>query len=243
MNANFTRRLKRWRRAPLYALQKFSRRVFGARDFWSQKQRDDFPKGSWQWLALTELKYGGVKHGVSSGINIGGDRMSPAFHGYGKVYEKYLAKFLRKPGKPFTLVEIGILNGSGLAIWCDLFPEGRIIGLDINLDNYRANRAFLEGEGAFRGNEPELFEFNQLDRKLASEVMGKVLSGRKADVVIDDGCHSLESIEITFDAAAPHLASECVYFIEDNFDAYDLLAPKHPSFKWSQYDEMVVARR
>jgi len=60
--------------------------------------------------------------------------MSPFRHGYGKCYAEFLKPLLMNlENQHITLVEIGILNGSGLAIWCDLFPRARVIGFDIDL--------------------------------------------------------------------------------------------------------------
>jgi hypothetical protein len=168
--------------------------------------------------------------------------MSPFYHRYGSTYEEFLGSVLPRRLEPLTVVEVGILNGSGLAIWCDLFPSARVIGLDIDLRNFEANRATLEAAGAFSANRPELHQLDQLDPPKAREVISTVLGGTKVDVAIDDGCHSSESIRITFDALIPHMADSFVYFVEDNFDTYDLLAHQWPQYQWAQRDEMVVAR-
>jgi hypothetical protein len=166
--------------------------------------------------------------------------MSPFFHGYGEAYEEFLKPFLFCREERLTLVEVGILNGSGLAIWCDLFPNARVIGLDLDLSNFERNRPFLESKGGFAKNSPELFEFDQLDLSKARAILQNVLGGSKVDIAIDDGCHSMESIEITFAAMLPHMSNPFVYFIEDNFDTFDVLAPKQKTYKWSQRGEIVM---
>ena len=60
------------------------------------------------------------------------------------------------------IAEFGILKGTGLAIWCDLFPDARVIGLDIDLGHFEENRSTLERRGAFKQNKPELHEYDQL---------------------------------------------------------------------------------
>ncbi len=67
----------------------------------------------------------------------GGDRMSPLRHNYGRYYEHALRPFVGR--EDVTLVELGILTGIGLAVWTDLFPHGRIIGLDIDLSHFAQN--------------------------------------------------------------------------------------------------------
>jgi hypothetical protein len=130
-----------------------------------------------------------------------------------------------------------------LAIWCDLFPNARVIGLDLDLSNFERNRPFLESKGGFAKNSPELFEFDQLDLPKARAILQNVLGGSKVDIAIDDGCHSIESIEITLSALLPHMAKSFVYFVEDNFDTFDVLAHKHPSYCWCQQGEIVVFKK
>ena len=101
-------------------------------------------RGSIRWLVAKEMAYGGIVENVrvgkisphdtrsperlelgrTVGVMVGGDRMSPYAHNYAAQYSKYLKRFLNR--HPITLVEIGILKGSGLAIWSDLFPNGEI---------------------------------------------------------------------------------------------------------------------
>jgi hypothetical protein len=239
-------RIKIATRAPGFYFSNQWRRIFGSNETWKQNSRDDYPVGAWQWLALSELRYGGYKPGVASENNRGGDRMSPfdghICHGYGFSYAEFLKPWMVRRMEPLILVEIGILNGSGLAMWCDLFPNARVIGLDLDLRNFNNNRAFLESHGAFSKNAPELFEFDQLDLPKARNVLRDVLGDTRVDIAIDDGCHSLESIKITFEALKPHLNSNFVYFIEDNFETYDALSPQHREYRWSQRGEMVVLR-
>ncbi len=243
INKHFYRRLHMWRRAPLFYGAKLRRAIFGVDRSWLVQDRDNFSPGSWQWLASTEQRYGGFKPAVAEGQNIGGDRMSPFFHGYGQTYEEFLRPFMAHRDRRLTLVEVGILNGSGLAIWCDLFPKARVIGLDINLANFEANRPTLEAAGAFTENKPELFQFDQLDEPGAKRVVNEVLGESKVDIAIDDGLHSMESIRITLNAMINHMADRFVYFIEDHFDTYDALASAYPQYRWSQRGEMTVLRR
>ena len=88
----------------------------------------------------------------------GGDRM--LHHGYGPTYARYLRPFLG--GRNLTVAEFGILKGTGLAIWCDLFTDARVIGLDIDLGHFEENRSRLARRGAFKQNRPELHEYDQL---------------------------------------------------------------------------------
>ncbi|MGO8698101.1 MAG: hypothetical protein ACLQVY_10330 [Limisphaerales bacterium] len=186
----FVRRFRSWMRSPSFYLQKAAERFFdisNAKLF--QQSRETLPPGSFEWLVLTETLYGGLQlGGVNSKTNRGGDRMSPHYHGYGRCYAAFLKPFISAARtRKLTLVEVGILNGNGLATWCDLFPNARIIGFDIDLSNFQANRGHLKEMGAFQKNAPELYVFDQLDAARAKGVMSAVLGDSRVDIAIDDG--------------------------------------------------------
>ena len=142
---------------------------------------------------------------------IGGDRI--LYHGYAQKYSEYLFPYVRE-GVDVTLAEVGVLQGTGLAIWCALFQKGRILGFDIDLGHINGNMENLKSLGAFVGNQPELYEFDQfLDN---TKHLKKILNGDKINVCIDDGLHSVESILCTMKSMMPHLAEGFVYFVEDN---------------------------
>ncbi|WP_433924224.1 glycosyltransferase [Vreelandella sp. 21] len=196
--------------------------------------------GSIRWLIEKEKQFGGLQRGVvrnqtskldprkphqfSAGFvqkgdeflptHIGGDRMSMNYHGYSVAYSSYLLPLIkRKSGQKLTIIEVGILRGTGLAIWCDLFPEARVIGLDLDPNIFAEYRPVLEELGAFKKNEPEVYSFDQFaDNR---QKVREILKGDKIDVFIDDGAHTYDAIMKTLDAVKPMLADEFVYFIED----------------------------
>ena len=182
------------------------------------------PRGSATWLIKTELAYGGLVTDVArlkvspldrrtakelaAGGMTGGDRM--LHHGYAQTYARFLRPFVGEDG--LTVAEFGILKGTGLATWCDLFPGSRVLGFDIDLGHFRSNEGRLRRLGAFR-RLPEVHEYDQLVD--GSAVLANILGGRSLDVVIDDGLHSLDSILTTWRSVRPHLSRRFVYFIED----------------------------
>jgi len=50
-------------------------------------------------------------------------------HNYLTLYERYFAPIRSERVK---ILEIGVLNGASLAVWEEYFPNGTIIGADIN---------------------------------------------------------------------------------------------------------------
>ncbi len=207
-------------------------------------------RGTADWLIRTEVVYGGFvtglpRHKVSPldrrsptelafGGMTGGDRM--LHNGYAEIYAHYLRPFL--DAEDLALAEFGILTGGGLAIWCDLFPTARVLGFDIDLAYFNANRARLIRRGAFARNSPEVQEYDQLadgSNKLAS-----ILAGKTLDIVIDDGLHSLDAIVRTWWSVRPHLSQCFVYFIEDHDGLLDQCRAEFSGFDCRSSGMMTV---
>lgn len=211
------------------------------------------PLGSGEWLIRSEVSYGGYVTNVArrrvspldgrtseqlaTGGMTGGDRM--LHHGYGTTYARYLAPFLNQ--SDLTLTEFGILKGTGLAIWCDLFPAARVIGFDIDLGHFEDNRATLIKRGAFKAGKPELHEYDQLLD--GNGQLGRLLGGKTFDIVIDDGLHSTESIVTTWHSVRPHLSERFVYFIEDYEGLLDVCGAEFEGYDTTAAGMMTVVSR
>ena len=149
-------------------------------------------------LQELEKKHGGAhrvkqKNGT---VNRGGDRFT--VHDYAPFYDFYM------PADPKVIVEIGILTGTGLRIWSDLFSNARIIGLDIFPENVTdPGRA-------------EVHYFDQLNPQGIEEI----LNGDRIDFCIDDGLHTVESQLKTYEYFKPYV--DGVYIIEDIDKGYDI---------------------
>ena len=207
------------------SLNSFKRRV--KQRYYLQRYSKSSP-GSVKWLIGTEIKYGGKVSGVKRnkvspfdprtkeqlavGGCMGGDRMLD--HGYASSYSSYLQSYIQQIDSRTTICEFGILKGTGLAVWCDLFPSGRCIGFDIDLSHIGRNMENLVNLGAFSVNSPEIYEYDQF--VFSSEYLGKILNGDKIDICVDDGNHSEITILTTLASVLPHLNNNFVYFIEDN---------------------------
>lgn len=188
-----------------------------------------------QWLIARERAYGGKQTGIrrrkvspldqrtrsqlAKGGMQGGDRYFD--HGYAPAYAEAFARFDREDR--LVIVELGILRGSGLAVLCDAFPHSRVIGLEVDLSHWREHGPQLRKLGAFRDNEPEIHEFDELaldaDRRFV-EILGDD-QDRGFDIFIDDALHDDVSILNTFAWASPHIGRGGRYFIEDNSSARD----------------------
>ena len=89
------------------------------------------------------MKYGGPffsdNNALHFGSAAGGDRFNKFFHSYHDNYTRYLEP-IRKSDRLKIILEIGILNGTGLAIWDEYFDNKRIYGFDYNLGNFEQNK-------------------------------------------------------------------------------------------------------
>lgn len=209
--------------------------------------------GSDKWLIATEIKYGGrvenvprnkvsskdtrTKFELNRGGMVGGDRM--LYEGYAKKYSEYLAPFLND--ESVTLIEVGILKGSGLAVWCDLFKNGRIIGLDIDLEHIKSNMHNLKQRNAFKYNNPELYEYDQLNDN--NEFLRTILKSDTVDICIDDGIHSNDSIITTLNSVYSHLSERFVYFIEDNKNVHKHIQCIYPGLNIEVKGELTIITR
>lgn len=194
-----------------------------------------------EYLQLLELKYGGyvidvlitIKSRVVGrlyGVNhTGGDRMNVFYHNYSEKYSHYL-KPLRYSKEPINLLEVGILKGTGLAVWDEYFDNKKIFGFDYNLGSFDQNQSKLIELGAFKKKLPTVKFFDQFaDNSLTlKEIFGK----EKIDVIIDDAHHSDKSIINTFNELQPYLNDEFIYFVEDNRTAWKKLQKNYPQYKF-----------
>ena len=188
--------------------------------------KKNYPVGTKNWLIHQEIRFGGIKNKIvrnnvskydhrspeelKIGGMTGGDRM--LFHGYAKNYSKFLHKFVQNRFKEFNILEIGILQGTGLAIWSELFPNSNIYGADIDINYFKSNINFLKSNGAFKNKNPYIFEFDQLE---TGHQNIKSFEKYFFDIVIDDGLHSKDAILNTFNIFFEKLNLGGLYIIED----------------------------
>lgn len=224
---------------------------FNKREYLRQYRND--LSGTATWLIGSEIYYGGLQrdiprkrispHDPRANVRplprmVGGDRMY--YQAYAEKYAEHLLPIV-KSNKPVTLIEIGILNGTGLAMWSELFRGGRVIGLDIDLGHIYSNMENLLLRGAFPGQLPELYELDQFEDN--TELIDHILQDDKVDIVIDDGCHYTEAVLRTMRTMTPYLARNFLYFIEDNSDVYRHVAATYPDFIVEYADRLTIVYR
>ena len=216
--------------------------IFTANKFYKETLQNRLESLSDQeYLQYLELKFGGYVTNVSPTIvksdvvrikgieHTGGDRMSVFFNNYSNMYSNYL-KPLRHSNKTIQLLEVGILKGTGLAVWDEYFDNKIIYGFDYDLGNFEQNKSNLLELGAFKKELPSLKFYDQFADN--SKTLEETFGSQKLDVVIDDAYHSDESIINTFDELQKYLSESFVYFIEDNKTAWKKLRIKYPQYNF-----------
>lgn len=189
-------------------------------------------------LTFLEIKYGGYQEfikpsyfdqnpkikGYTLGYHFGGDRFSPLHHNYQSIYSKYLK--LAKFDSP-VILELGILNGIGLAIWSDLYPKAKIIGLDYDVNIFFSNIENLKKKNGFSNSTPEVYYFNQFEDNSKTLIL---IGDAGFDLVIDDAAHTDLVILNSLSEITPYLNEVFIYFIEDNWFVYKKIEELYPDF-------------
>ena len=147
--------------------------------------------------------------------NAGGDKMGPDRNGYADVYAEVLSGL-----SPSTVVELGVFQGVSLAMWCDLFPDAHVVGLDLDFGRFDEHLPFLTNQGAFSLSNPSLVKFDAYsDRPPTVDMI---------DLFVDDGPHTETAIRNAISLFGPLMSPDGVYVVED-FDGGDrLLAEAFP---------------
>ena len=121
---------------------------------------------------------------------IGSDKFSDDYAWrYFDFYERELRGL-----RPARIVEIGVQKGLSLKFWCRVFPEAEIIGVDVDpsvqVDGFKVVTADQSADGSF----------DWLDW---------------ADMVIDDGGHTMRQQVRAWQAVWPKIRVGGVYVVED----------------------------
>jgi len=136
---------------------------------------------------------------------------SSEHHDYCKIYESYLSSFKYSN---VSLIEIGVggyeypdRGGESLRMWYNYFPNGKIIGIDIN---------YKEG---IVNDRTEFWQGSQDDENLLKTITEREENAVQR-IIIDDASHSNPLTIETFKKVFPLLKSGDLYFVEDIHTSY-----------------------
>ena len=128
-------------------------------------------------------------------------------HKWMHYFDIYHRHFERFRGQPVTVVEFGVYHGGSLQMWKHYFGAGaRIVGVDIN----PACKTLEE-------DQIEVVIGDQEDRVFLAELRERI---GPADIVIDDGGHTMAQQIATFEEMFPAVRNGGVYLVEDLHTSY-----------------------
>lgn len=123
---------------------------------------------------------------------------------YFDIYDRHFKRFRNKE---VVILEIGVSHGGSLQMWKDYFgKDAKIYGIDIDP---RCKE--------FEEDNIKIFIGSQSDREFLSEIKKLI---PKADIIIDDGGHTMKQQRISFEELFDHVKDDGVYLVEDLHTSY-----------------------
>jgi hypothetical protein len=118
-------------------------------------------------------------------------------HNYGEAYERLFAGMRQDA---ITLIEIGVADGSSLLAWQEIFPNAKIVGMDIHL--------------AQRVHRHETIECYMGDQSNQDDCQ-RVSHGRQFDIIVEDALHELDATLLTLFWLWPAVKPGGMYIVEE----------------------------
>jgi hypothetical protein len=119
-------------------------------------------------------------------------------HNYTEIYDILFLPFQKKP---IHFLEVGIYKGASLRAWRDYFPLAHIYGADFNRQTFFT--------------EPRISS-HYCDQTSSASLADMWNQLPDMDIVVEDGCHSLETQLNTFKSSIGRVKR--LYIIEDVLD-------------------------
>lgn len=147
-----------------------------------------------------------TSHGVRAACDRWATDKGTLHHRYDRFYWRYLPP--RSAARTAVIGEIGLLGGSSVAVWRELYPDAWIVGLDRNIgavhkSYHTAERTIvLEGDQGIRADV----------RRMAAAVPAGYAG---FDVVIDDGSHWPQHQLFSLGVLWPAVVPGGTYIVED----------------------------
>lgn len=134
------------------------------------------------------------------GKKYGTDKCSK--HKYTEVYEKFFGELTNNE---IVLMEIGVLNGASIRMWLDYFPNAQIIGMDINMVEFKHKRFHFVRAS----------QRNEIAIDGIIDYVTRVLKMPGFDIIVDDGSHVSDDQQYTYEMLNRFVNNGGFYCIED----------------------------
>ena len=131
------------------------------------------------------------------GLETGTDKAS-SHHGYLDFYERF---FERLRNKPIKILEIGVLEGASVRMWERYFPNGTVIGADINPHLF--------------GLATQRIQIEIIDQSNIQHLVDLGTKHGPFDIIVEDGSHLWEHQITTLRVLFPFLKDKGFYIVED----------------------------
>jgi SAM-dependent methyltransferase len=130
-----------------------------------------------------------------------------------------------------TFIEAGCLNGQSLLLWRDFFPNAKVYGLDIDINNVTSmlssyNLDRLELRTVDCSSEEALTAFS-------SEFTG-------VDVILDDASHKMKDQQITLAKFFRILKPGGIFILEDLHTSLEAAMPEKAIFGWGDPNKTIT---
>lgn len=125
-----------------------------------------------------------------------------------ETLESYDFLFNAYDKKINSIFEIGVKNGGSLALWNLVFPNAKILGIDLDIKQVSPTTIeYLKSKGI------EAVECNCLEVPRVNQIIESTLG--EVDLIIDDGQHTFETIIPSIKNFWKYLTKGGFYVIED----------------------------
>lgn len=119
-------------------------------------------------------------------------------HSYIEVYQ---ALFQPRQESARNVLELGVMNGGSIAMWKQFFPNAIVIGVDLSMQNIMTDLS-----------DPRI---SLVVADAYTHETTHMLGNRMFDIIIDDGPHTLESMQFVAAHYSTMLAPGGMLVIED----------------------------
>jgi SAM-dependent methyltransferase len=128
-----------------------------------------------------------------------------------RFFDRYVT--LLNGHEPQSVLEIGIFEGGSVILFAEMWPNARVVGVDLRAKS-TAVQAHLESLG-FANRVSLNYEVSQDNGPEMNRILIQDFGAMKIDLVIDDASHLYTPTRGAFNIAFPYVAVGGWYVIED----------------------------